>query len=41
MDQYGCQELYDGNTVDINGYDSKFKVTMYKLDAPKYIPDVV
>jgi len=41
MDQYGCQELYDGNTVDIKGYDSEFKVTMYKLDAPKYIPDVV
>lgn len=41
MDQYGCEELYDGNTVDIKGYDSKFKVTMYKLDAPKYIPNVV
>ncbi len=41
MDQYGCRELYDGNVVDVNGYDSKFKVTIYKLDAPKYIPNMI
>ena len=41
MDQYGCREFYDGNTVDVDGYDSKFKVTIYKLDAPKYIPNMI
>ena len=41
MDEHGCSELYNGNTVDIDGYDSKFKVTVYKLDAPKYIPNII
>tara|TARA_B110000971_G_scaffold193195_1_gene205978 strand:+ start:1965 stop:2618 length:654 start_codon:yes stop_codon:yes gene_type:complete len=41
MDRHGCSELYDGNSVDVKGYDSKFKVTMYKLDIPKYLPHVV
>ena len=41
MDQYGAKELYNGNSVDVDGYDSKFKVSIYKLDAPKYIPNII
>ena len=41
MDTYGCPELYNNNIVEVDGYDSKFKVTIYKLDAPKYIPNVI
>jgi len=41
MDRHGCSELYDGNIVEVKGYDSKFIVSMYKLDAPKYLPHVI
>jgi len=41
MDTYGCSELYNNNIVEVDGYDSKFKVTIYNLDAPKYIPNML
>ena len=25
----------------VDGYDSKFKVTIYRLDAPRYIPNKI
>ena len=40
MEQTGCREMYDGSEVDVTGYDSKFKTTIYKLDIPKYLPFV-
>lgn len=36
--EHGCKEIYDNDLVDIQGYDSKFKVSVYELDKPKYIP---
>ncbi len=41
MDRHGIQELYDGSIVDVQGYDSKFVVSMYKLDTPKYLPHII
>jgi hypothetical protein len=41
QDTYGCQEIYDGNVVNINGHDSGFKANIYKLDAPRYLPHVI
>ena len=38
---HGCEELYDGDTVSVKGYDGSFQVTIYGLDAPRYIPYVV
>ena len=39
QDQNGCDELYDGDQVVIPQYgeNSKFKVSMYKLDNPVYL----
>ena len=39
--EYGCNELYDGDKVDLSGYNAKYKVTIYGIDAPKYIPYVI
>lgn len=43
LKQIGCDELYDGDTIKIPVYgDSKdFTVTIYQMDAPKYIPYIV
>ena len=30
--------LYNGDTIYVEGYDSVFKVTMYENDKPRYIP---
>jgi hypothetical protein len=40
QDQIGCDELYDGDQVVIPQYgeNTKFKVSIYKLDSPVYLP---
>lgn len=38
MSEYGCDQLYDGDEIDVPPYKYKFKVQIYNLDAPKYIP---
>ena len=40
-DDYGCNELYEGDKVDLSGYNAKYKVTIYSIDSPKYIPYVL
>lgn len=35
---YGCEELYDGDEVDVPPYRQKFKVNLYELNTPRYIP---
>ncbi len=40
QDTYGCDEIYDGNLVNVKGHDSGFKANIYKLDAPRYLPHV-
>lgn len=42
QDTYGCDEIYNGSQVTVQGYkDKQFKVNIYKLDGPKYIPYIV
>lgn len=36
--QYGCDDLSNGDTVYVEGYNDAFKVTVYENDAPRYIP---
>ena len=38
--EYGCEELYDGDTVSVPAYNGDFKVSIYELDKPRYIPYV-
>ena len=36
--EYGCDSLYNGDSVYVEGYNDAFKVTMYDNDRPQYIP---
>jgi hypothetical protein len=36
--EYGCDNLYDGNIVRVEGYNTDFKVTMYDNQVMRYIP---
>ena len=38
MSQIGCNDLYTGDTVKIDGYNDSFKVTTYENNYPQYIP---
>jgi len=40
-DDYGCNELYSGDKVDLSGYNAKYKVNIYSIDSPKYIPYIL
>ena len=37
-DDYGCDELYDGEAVSIASYNGDFNVKIYKMNKPRYIP---
>jgi hypothetical protein len=39
-DDYGCEEIYDGVDVVIPSYNGDFKVKIYKMNKPRYIPFV-
>ena len=42
QDTYGCDEIYEGEQVSVTGYDSAtFSATIYKLDAPRYLPYII
>lgn len=36
--EYGCDCLFNGDSVYVEGYNDAFKVTMYDNDNPRYIP---
>jgi len=38
--EYGCNDLYNGDTVFVEGYKDTFNVTMYENSGPRYIPFV-
>ena len=38
--EYGVDELYNGDTVFVEGYNAAFKVTIYDNYEPQYIPFV-
>lgn len=39
-DEYGCDNLYNGDTVYVQGYNDAFKVTVYDNSTYKYLPFV-
>ena len=41
MDDTGCNELYSGEQVKLEGTGDEGKVTLYKFDGPKYIPGLL
>ena len=41
MDDTGCTEIMDGDEVASAVGSKSGKVTMYKMDGPKYIPGLV
>ncbi len=41
QDRFGCDEIWDGNLVNVKGYNEHFKATIYKQDAPIYLPHVI
>jgi hypothetical protein len=38
MSENGCDDLYTGDTVNVDGYNDSFKVTTYENESPQYIP---
>lgn len=36
--EYGCDNLFNGDTVYVEGYNDAFQVTMYENNSLKYIP---
>ena len=38
--EYGCDDLYNGDTVYVQGYNDVFKVTIYDNSIHEYIPFV-
>lgn len=36
--EYGCDNIYNGDTVYVEGYNDAFKVTMYENNTMRYIP---
>lgn len=36
--EYGCDSLYNSDTVYIEGYNETYKVTMYDTDTIRYLP---
>lgn len=39
-DEYGCDNLYSGDTVYVQGYNDAFKVTAYDTSTYKYLPSI-
>lgn len=37
---FGCEELYDGDLVTVEPYKCKFRVSLYELEQPRYLPHV-
>ena len=36
--EYGCNDLFNGDVVYVEGYNDSFKVTMYENQKLSYIP---
>ena len=36
--EYGCDSMYNGDSVYVEGYEDAFKVTIYDNNVTKYIP---
>jgi hypothetical protein len=40
LEEYGCDEIYDGDPLNILAYENSYVASLYKLDAPRYLPTV-
>ena len=40
MNQYGCDKIYDGDSVYVEGYSNIFRATIYDNDVMRYLPFV-
>ena len=40
LDDYGCEEIYDGNSIHILAYEKPYTASLYKIDGPTYLPTV-
>jgi hypothetical protein len=38
MDQVGCNELYTGEKIRLDGSGQMGTVHLFKIDGPKYVP---
>ena len=38
MNEYGCDKIYDGDTVYVEGYGNVFRATIYDNDVMRYLP---
>ena len=38
---FGCNEISDGDTVTVEPYPGKFRVSLYEMDQPRYLPHVI
>lgn len=38
--EYGCDDIFSGDTVYVEGYNDAFKATIYDSNYPQYIPFV-
>jgi hypothetical protein len=41
LSEYGCDEVYSGDTVFVDGYNGKFKTTIYDNEQFRYLPAVL
>ena len=41
QDDVGCDELFDGDEIDIAPTNQKAKVTVYRFNGPTYIPGLI
>lgn len=39
--EYGCEQLDNKDKVEVPAYNQEFEVSIYNLDAPRYIPYVL
>ena len=40
QDEMGCDEIYEGDNINILAYEKPYKASLYKIDKPRYIPFV-
>ena len=38
--EYGCDQLFSGDNVDVEGVNEKYKITMYDNATIKYLPSI-
>jgi len=41
MDEYGCDEIYDGDYVHVDSFEQDFIAHIYRFDAPRYVPYII